>query len=142
MLEEFRNTTHGYPSNIESYIHAVSCEGAESDETSDKADEEGMNLWKDEIGKIVHLLKEASEDTCSRQNPYAEEYGSIREVRWEKWLDESGAVHTRLAEPANNSERELEEKYFAEEKRLAEYRNSCKDEAFALLSKWFFDLWD
>lgn len=32
----------------------------------------------------------------------------------------------------------VDEEYRAEEKKLAEHRNQCKDEAFRLFSKWFF----
>ena len=142
MLEDFRDTTHGYPSGIEICIHAVASSSLETADISDQTDDEGMTLWRNEISRVIHLLREASEDTCSQRNPYEEEYHSKVTTRWEKRTDENGFVHTVLTPPANDSERELENRYFAEEKRLTEYRNSCKDEAFVLLSKWFFDLWD
>ena len=142
MLEEFRNTTHGYPPEIEHSIHASTCGYTGTDDISDEADKKGMTLWRNEIGKIIHLLREASEDTCSQRNPFDEEYHTQMIKRWKKRTDEDGFIHTSLAPPSNESERELESKYVAEEKRLAEYRNACKDEAFVLLSKWFFALWD
>ena len=142
MLEEFRNTTHGYPPEIGHRIHESACGNEEAEDVSDEADKEGMTLWRNEIDKIIHLLREASEDTCSQRNPFEEEYHSKVIKRWEKRTSEDGFIHTTLASPSDESERELESKYFAEEKRLAEYRNSCKDEALVLLSKWFFALWD
>ena len=38
--------------------------------------------------------------------------------------------------------KEISEKYFAEEKRLGEYRNKCKDDAIDLLKEHFYALWD
>ena len=38
--------------------------------------------------------------------------------------------------------KEISDKYSAEDKRLEEYRNQCKDEAFELLKEYFFSLWD
>ena len=142
MLEEFRNTTHGFPPEIGHRIHESACGNVEAEDVSDEADKEGMTLWRNEIDKIIHLLREASEDTCSQRNPFEEEYHSKVIKRCEKRTSEDGFIHTTLASPSDESERELESKYFAEEKRLAEYRNSCKDEALVLLSKWFFALWD
>ena len=34
------------------------------------------------------------------------------------------------------------ERYFAAEEDLRKYREKCKDEAFALLTRWFYCLWD
>ena len=38
--------------------------------------------------------------------------------------------------------KEISEKYFAEEKKLEEYRNKCKDDAIDLLKEHFYALWD
>ena len=32
--------------------------------------------------------------------------------------------------------------YHEEWLKIIEYRRACKDEALALFSKWFYDLWD
>ena len=37
---------------------------------------------------------------------------------------------------------DIAERYHAEEKKLEEYRNQYKEEAFQLFSEWFFHLWD
>ena len=36
----------------------------------------------------------------------------------------------------------IDKLYMEEEKRLMEYREKCKDEAFDLMKKYFFSLWD
>lgn len=38
--------------------------------------------------------------------------------------------------------KEISDKYCKEEKRMEEYGNSCKDEAFDMLKQYFFSLWD
>lgn len=38
--------------------------------------------------------------------------------------------------------KDIEEKYYAEEKALKQYREDCKNEALELFSKWFYLLWD
>lgn len=38
--------------------------------------------------------------------------------------------------------KELSEKYMEEERKLGQCRMECKNEALALFSKWFYDLWD
>ncbi len=38
--------------------------------------------------------------------------------------------------------KDIEEKYYAEEEILRQYREGCKNEALELFSKWFDSLWD
>ena len=38
--------------------------------------------------------------------------------------------------------KDIEEKYYEEEKALSQYREDCKNEALELFSKWFYSLWD
>lgn len=38
--------------------------------------------------------------------------------------------------------KEIEDKYYAEEKILSQYREECKNQALELFSKWFYYLWD
>ncbi len=42
----------------------------------------------------------------------------------------------------NPGYKEISDKYHEEEKRLEEYRRSCKDEAMDMLKQFFYDLWD
>ena len=47
---------------------------------------------------------------------------------------------------ATNEERfkgiPTKKKYLDEERKIEEYREKCKDEAFELFSRWFYNLWD
>ena len=38
--------------------------------------------------------------------------------------------------------KEISHRYFAEEKKIEEYRNASKDEAMDMLKEYFFSLWD
>lgn len=38
--------------------------------------------------------------------------------------------------------KEAEEKYFAEDREIASYREHCKDEAFNMFTKYFYYFWD
>ena len=40
------------------------------------------------------------------------------------------------------SEKEIREKYIERENEIFNYRNKMKDEAFVLLQKYFWNLWD
>ena len=42
----------------------------------------------------------------------------------------------------NEPPEELKEKYFNREQEIFEYRNKMKDEAFDLIKKYFWNLWD
>ena len=87
--------------------------------------EDGDEQWAQLLGEMARLFRDANEQTCTRKNPH--------EAEWEKQLEHWNP---------NREQTELDKRYFDEECKLAEYRNDCKDQAFVLLSKWFFDLWD
>lgn len=36
-----------------------------------------MQAWKDVLDKMIFLMKEADEETCSRENPFEEEYRKV-----------------------------------------------------------------
>ena len=38
--------------------------------------------------------------------------------------------------------KEIFDRYFAEEKKIEEYRNASKNEAMDMLKEYFFSLWD
>lgn len=105
MLEEFRDNLHGHPVFSGSISHRV---------IVDKCDEssEEFKIWKEILSKMIFLLRESNEETCSKTNPFEDEYKTISDL------------------------------YLAEEEKLGKYRKECTDKALALFSRWFNDLWD
>lgn len=37
---------------------------------------------------------------------------------------------------------DIDKRYYDENREIEEYRHECKDKAFELFSKWFWNLWD
>ena len=113
--------------------------------------------WDNIVERMIFLWRELDEDTCSKKNPYDDaymeaftefhdRYGIFGEkLQTEEELEENrkrgggGTVHFMDELPEY---KEISDKYREEEKRLEEYRESCKDEAFDMLKQHFFALWD
>jgi len=149
MLEEFRDHLHGFPSSPDSVSQQVVL-----DEEDKEAD--GMTQWKCVLDRIAFLLKEAGDGTCSRKNPFEEEYGKAHKEFDSKYGSFGENLMTeeerkrkedgrgiRVYFPSDVEEfKPISDRYFEEERKIAQYRHDCKDEALALFSKWFYDLWD
>ena len=130
MLEEIKKNYTGYP------------------------DELTEQQWNEILSRLIFLLREANDDTCSKVNPYDKEYNSmLKEFRakygeWgEKLLtDEEKAEakkngSSRIYLPSDMPEyKEICEQYSEEERKLNAYREQCKNEALELFSKWFYRL--
>ncbi len=119
MLSEYKEKRHGSP-----YM-------GEGDNEAD---------WNAVLDRMIYLLWEADERTCSQTNRY--------EAEFEKALED---FDRRPNKPKDNivhfpdeapEYKEISRLYMEEEKRIYEYRESCKNELFQLFSKWFYDLWD
>ena len=117
---------------------------------------EGMKAWKTVLDRMVFLMREADENTCTRANPYEEAYDKAQKEFNDKYgmfgeklltdeeqkRSESGEG-TRLYMPSDVEEyKPISDQYYDEERKIAEYRRKCKEEALDLFSKWFYDLWD
>lgn len=74
--------------------------------------------WDKVLDEIIYLFHESSEDYCSIKNRYNSELanGFADENKKHLWIQE--------------------------EKNLGNYREQCKNQAFELFSKYFYDLWD
>lgn len=150
MLQEFKDTQHGCPVMPGHISHKVFLD------KEDGQDDEALAEWKAVLDRMIFLLKEAEEETCSRQNPYEDEYFKA----WQEFDEKYGPWGEKLSTPEERDDiknhrgrrihfpdevdeyKELGQKYMEEEHRLSQYRVECKDEALALFSKWFYDLWD
>ena len=113
--------------------------------------------WDKILDRIIFLWKETDEDTCSKKNPYEDEYmkafgeftdkyGLLGEkLQTEEELEENrkrgggSTVHFMHELPEY---KEISDKYHEEERNLEQYRNECKDEAMDMLKQYFFALWD
>ena len=150
MLQEFKDTQHGCPIVPGFISHRVFLDDA------DKEGDEDLKAWNAVLDRMIFLLQEVDEETCSRVNPYEEEYFKARREFDEKYgsfgeklmtdeerKDSESGWGTRWYSLHDVEEyRPLAEKYMDEKKKIAQYRSECKDEALALFSKWFYDLWD
>ena len=151
MLQQLKETTHSYPCFQGSISHAVY-----GTAVSEDADDAGMKQWDEILSEMIFLLKEANEDTCTRENKYQKEYDKAQEEFDNKY----GMFGEKLRTEAEKAEekkkgthriymlgdvpeyKEISELYFNELRALSDYRDECKSKALELFSKWFWDLWD
>lgn len=150
MLQEYKENLHGYPDAPGLISHRVILAD------SDKEGNESFQAWNDVLNRLIFLLKEADEGTCTHENPYEEDYfralkefegkyGSFGEkmmTKEERKEEKSGKGIRWYTLHDVDEYRPLAEKYIEEEKNIAQYRWNCKNEALELFSKWFYDLWD
>lgn len=147
MLQDLRNSRMGSPGYLgENYTNEKGIL------VNDKCHAE----WDEILDRMIFLWREIDEDTCSKKNPYDKEYSdAMRE-----FTDQYGMLGEKLQtekELENNKMsgnhtihfmnelpqyKEISDKYQEEERKLEKYREECKDEAFDLLKRHFFDLWD
>lgn len=92
--------------------------------------------WKLILRRIAYCLKESSEDQCGMTNEYWDKYWNLVFDRDYK-NDEEREQILELPEI-----KELDKKVQERWKEIDEYKTKMKDEAFELLSKWFFALWN
>ena len=127
--------------------------------------EEELDLWGKEkffdrwlfvLSRIAYCLEQASDEITEIENEYEEEYhkqvfgdDSDKKSFKEWWnahheiveYDEKGKPKLwRLI--TNEPDEELEKKYKKRNEEIEKYRNEMKDEAFDLLKKYFYHLWD
>ncbi len=152
MLEDLKETSHGYPSPLEdkeSKLIAGTCD-------SEEKDEKGMQQWKDILSEMIFLFREANEDTCTRKNPYDEEYNRASEgftnkygcfgerlkTEEEKAEEKKSGMHKLYMLSDVPEYKDISEKYLDEEKKIRVYRDECKDAGLDMFKKWFWALWD
>ncbi len=147
MLQYLKDNRHGSPGYL-----GENCTSDGGFMVNDASHKE----WDRILDRMIFLWQESSENTCSRKNPLETEYTNALET----FTKEYGLFGEKLAadeEQGENSRRgtkrihfmsELPEyrpvsdRYMEEEKKLAAYRERCKDEAMDLMKQHFFDLRD
>jgi hypothetical protein len=151
MLQQLKETTHGYPCFQGSISHAL-C----GNDVSENVDKTGAKKWDDILSEMIFLFNEANEDTCTKKNKYEKEYDKAQEefenkyglfgerlmTEEEKAKEKNEGTHRLYMLRDVPEYKEISELYFNESRVLCEYRNDCKNKAFELFSKWFWDLWD
>lgn len=148
MLQDMRDNRHGSPSYLgENY-------------TNDKGilvNDTCHDEWDKLLDHMIFLWRESAEDTCTRKNPYEEEYDKAHTEFTDKYglLGEKLQTEDELEESRKRgggctmhfmSElpeyKDISDKYNTEERELDTYRLGCKNEAMDLLKKHFYALWD
>ncbi len=151
MLEDLKETTHGYPDIPGDASHAVVGIGNRGEE-----DEIGMKRWQDILSEMIFFLREANKDTCTRENPYKDEYYKASDEFKKKYGEFGDGLKTeeekakekkkgsyRWYMPSDVPEyKEISDKYYRESREIAKYRNECKDKGLDLFREWFWNLWD
>ena len=161
MLESIKNNRVSFPSvlleeGMEHYgLKSMDEYNAASEELRDKIDDYGNEKWGEILSEMIFLLQEANEDTCSKANPYEEEYHRVSEEfrkkygEWgEKLLTEEEKAKAKnsgsqpIYLPSHLPEyKKIIELYLEEEYKISEYQAQCKDKAIEMFSKWFYSLW-
>lgn len=149
MLTQFRDNLTGYPTSIfyPDMPHAV----------SERGDEEGLIEWKKIIDRMIFLLQEMDEDTCSYKNKYEEEVDKAHKEFDDKYgffgknFEKINGIESENKEfkrayfyyddPEHPEWKELHYDWLLEEKNIRYYRDKCREEFFSLFSKHFWLLW-
>lgn len=142
MLQRFKDTKHGSPGILgEDYV----------DEDGILCNDTCHEAWDKILEEMIFLFREMNEETCQKKNVFEKEHKRIYDEFEKKYgsfgekLENSAekTVGKRIHFPEELPEyKGIEEKYYACEKELCEYREKCKDKAFELFAKWFYYLWD
>ena len=98
---------------------------------------ENPDDWHDWLHHIADLIESGSEDWQDEHNEYHEEYMEHIMEHWNTWTDADGNVHRKPREQS-----ELDKKYFARSKELAEQGEINVQEALSEIGKHFYDCWD
>ena len=125
-------------------------------DSQDEVDEVRMQKWKDTLSEMIFLLREALDDTCTRKNPYEEEYEKAQKEFNEKYglfgerlktkedLENEKKTHTHIMYMLGDvSEyKDISDKYHDEWRKIKDYQEECKEKGLNLFNKWFWNLWD
>ena len=135
ILEKQLAIADSYPVRIGDKYGLV--EGGElSDEDEAKAKQE----WKDTYSRIIFLIKELDEKTCT--SLLAKKANDLLDMKIIKMNIIKGYTDNdfSISDGLKTSYEELCEEYDEAESKLNIYFNECKNELFDLLKTWWWDL--
>lgn len=122
----------------------------------DENGNDGHAEWERIIDKMIFLLHEMNEETCSQKNEYEDrwwkdhiefekKYGLFGKklcTKEEKETEKKTHFRTMHFPSELPEYKETSEKFLKREEDLAAYRDKCKNEFFELFSRYFWNLWD
>ena len=143
MLQHLRNNHVGSPAFLNEQ---------HTDENGTPVFEGCDEKWNEILDRMIFLLGEMDEESCSVKNRYEEEWENAYQEFEEKYglfgeklltEEEQKASSRRAYLPGDLPEyKEISEKHMNEEIEIGKYRVKCKNEFFELFSEYFYDLWD
>lgn len=171
MVETLRQGKHGYPEEkfeeVDSFPYSwVKTTLKELEKDFDGKDYDKPNIrdpftrWHLILKRISYCLIQADENQVDIINPYQKEYDK---QLWgiDSWEEENKLSvenwfkkHTYVSKRDENGkpilhafdfkevEPKLKENYWQEDKKINTYRDDMKTEAFNLINKYFWNLWD
>lgn len=118
--------------------------------------EEGEERWNKILDRMIFCFRESDESACTRLNPYEAEHSAALEEFTDKYGFFGEGLKTEEEKEKEKSApgkrmhfmdelpeyKDISKKYFDYERKLDKYREQKKNEAFNLLKKYFFGLWD
>ena len=155
MLNEIKTEKSRIP--MECYQEAIVALGLNPleywDAYNKEVEELAVKKWDEILSQIAFLLGEANYDTCTKKNPYEDEFHRIRKEFKAKYGEFGEKLMTKEEKkrakkglqkwyfPSDIPEyKEIYESYWDEEKELTEYRKKCAKEGLELFVKWFYRL--
>ena len=154
MLQQMRDNLRGYPIMSISYPTNSQAAIVSKDEKSDK----DFITWQEVLDKMIFLLKEMNEDTCSFENKYQKEVDKAQDEFYKKYgwfgekfeelndIESDNSTGKRMYfyydDPEHPEWKELNNDYYRVELYKYQYMNECREEFFNLFSKHFWNLWD
>lgn len=163
MLRDYKKSMQAYPElfteewfennkeECEKYgydIDAFYC-NTRFDEDAERLSKEinkyNLRKWEETLDKMIFLFEESNEETCSRKNPYEEEWHEQLSTGIPDYLFKKKELKKRKKNPPPPRDEEAFDKiqalYFEEYKKLEEYRNQCEKEAIEMFAKYLHHLW-
>lgn len=108
--------------------------------------DELFNKWYLILTRIAYCLEQTNDELVKIANEYEDEYN--KQV-WGDLSFKNALIPIKLGDNTNayklntnEPDDEIRKKYFEKEDEIAKYRDDMKNEAFDLLKKYFWDLWD